>query len=168
MAGVPQDLLSRRWKTRVTRMMPSGPDTFREGRGIVAVHPENVPLAAFLESMGFRVYPLRDEELMHIFTAMVCLPAALLLAGDRDRFAETDAIAREYPLARELLPWAFTVLPSFRSGEEREHYIAAMSTKGGITETIVKSIRSGFPLSRAFRDGIARSREIGREFLPDD
>ena len=59
-----------------------------------------------------------------------------------------------------MYPWAKSVLPNFSSDREREAYIAKMSTKGGITEAVVSSIRSGATLLGAMEAGIDRGREI--------
>lgn len=160
MAGVPTGVLNRRWGIQVIRMMPSGPETLVAKEGIVAVYPENATLSDILQSLGLKVYSLPNEEMMHVFTAGVCLPAAILAARDTDTELEVAEISRLYPLVAELFPWASAVLPSSGSDREREAYIAGMSTKGGITEAIVKSIRSGATFSRAFEAGINRSREI--------
>jgi pyrroline-5-carboxylate reductase len=106
------------------------------------------------------VYSLRDEEMMHVFTAGVCLPAAILGARGTDTNPEIGKIFQTYPHIAELYPWASSVIPAIGSDCEREMYIAGMSTKGGITEAIVSSIRSGAAFSRAFDAGIERSREM--------
>lgn len=163
MAGIPSELLSRRWSVPVTRMMPSGPDTLLAGKGVAAIFPGNRELVQFLEQAEIHVFPLRDEKEMHIFTAGVCLPAAILAAPSRDLEPGIEETCYTFPLIAELRPWAHSVLPQFSSDREREAWIAAMSTKGGITGTIVQAIRAGKPFPTAFRAGVDRCREISAE-----
>ncbi len=112
--------------------------------------------------MGLRVFELSDEEMMHAFTVGVCLPAALLVAGRKEKSVAQAAriIEKEYPGFEEIYVWAKDVLPNFDSDEEREEYVKRMSTKGGITEAIVNSLNSGSTFLTALRCGIAKSREI--------
>lgn len=164
MAAIPRDLLIKRWGVPVVRMMPSGPDSILEGNGIAAIYPENDRLTGLLRLIGVRVWSLPDEEAMNVFTAGVCLPPAILAAEAQGRniTPEVPELAREFPLIGEMYPWARNVLPSTGSDNERDTYIAKMSTKGGITEAIVGSVRSGATLAVAMRVGIDRSREIRR------
>ncbi|HWQ18774.1 MAG TPA: NAD(P)-binding domain-containing protein [Methanotrichaceae archaeon] len=162
MAGISRASLEKALGIEVHRIMPSGPDTIKEKKGIVAVYPHSDLLASVLSHMGMRVYELSDEEMMHFFTVGVCLPAALLVAGMKELSAgpAIDAIVEEYPDFREIYSWAKDVMPVLDSDLEREEYIRRMSTKGGITEAIVESLRSGSTFLDALRSGIARSREI--------
>lgn len=162
MAGISSTALRKALGIDVYRMMPSGPDTIKEKKGIVAIYPHNDLLVSVLSHTGLRVYDLSDEELMHFFTVGVCLPAALLAAGMMGVGTGNaiDAIVEEYPDFREIYSWAKDVLPALDSDLEREEYIRRMSTKGGITEAIVESLRSGSTFLEALRRGIARSREI--------
>jgi len=160
MAALPRSLLRERWGSDVIRMMPSGPDTLREKNGIAGIYPQNAILQSLLEEAGIRVFALPDEEMMQVFTAGVCLPAAILAARGMDIDAEIPAIARKYPLVAEMCPWAKTVLPAVASDLDREAYITTMSTKGGITEAVVNSIRSGASLADAMEAGVGRAGEI--------
>lgn len=146
----------------VCRIMPSGPATIKERKGIAAVHPRSDILIDILSHMGLKVFELSDEETMHAFTVGVCLPAALLMAGEKEADADLAAkiIEKEYPGFEEIYIWAKGVLPEFNSDEERDGYVKKMSTKGGITEAIVNSLNSGSTFLEALRIGIARSREI--------
>ena len=160
MAGVSKASLKKTLGIDVFRIMPSGPDTIRDRKGIVAVYPPNDILINILSCIGLKVYELSDEESMHAFTAGVCLPAALLVAErkglDTDQAARI--IGREYPDFKEIYIWARGVLPP--SVTEQEEYIKRMSTKGGITETIIDSLNSGDYFLDALTKGIARSKEI--------
>lgn len=162
MAGISSTSLKRALGIDVSRIMPSGPDTIKEGKGIVAVYPRSDILIDILPCMGLKISELPDEEMMHAFTVGVCLPAALLAAegkGLNEREA-AETIDKEYPGFKEIYAWAKGVLPDFDSNEERREYVRKMSTKGGITEAIVDSLNSGSMFLEALRMGIIRSREI--------
>jgi pyrroline-5-carboxylate reductase len=162
MAGVSTASLKVALGIDVCRIMPSGPATIKEKKGIAAVHPRNDNLIDILSHMGLKVFELSDEEMMHAFTVGVCLPAALLVAGEMEADADLAAeiIENEYPGFEEIYTWAKGVLPEFDSDEERDGYVKKMSTKGGITEAIVDGLNSGSTFLAALRMGIARSREI--------
>lgn len=166
MAGVSSTMLERVLGVNITRIMPSGPDTIKEGKGIVAIHPRSDILMDILPRIGLRVFELPDEEMMHAFTVGVCLPAALLAAEGKalneaeNEAGSAEAIEKEYPGFREIYLWAKGVLPNFDSDEKRQEYIKKMSTKGGITEAIIDSLNSGNTFLEALRVGISRSREI--------
>lgn len=162
MAGVSSTSLKNAFGVDVYRIMPSGPDTIKKGKGIIAVYPRSDILMDILPCMGLRVFELSDEEMMHAFTVGVCLPAALLVAGRKEKSVAQAAriIEKEYPGFEEIYVWAKDVLPNFDSDEEREEYVKRMSTKGGITEAIVNSLNSGSTFLTALRCGIAKSREI--------
>jgi pyrroline-5-carboxylate reductase len=162
MAGISRASLKRAFGVDVCRIMPSGPDTIREKKGIVAVYPHNDLLVSVLSHTGLRVYEISDEEMMHFFTVGVCLPAALLAAEMLGLSAghAIDAIVEDYPDFKEIHHWAKRALPALSSDLEREEYISRMSTKGGITEAIIDSLRSGSTFLDALRRGIEKSREI--------
>ncbi len=166
MAGVSSTVLERVLGVNITRIMPSGPDTIKEGKGIVAIHPRSDILMDILSHMGLKVFEMSDEEMMHAFTVGVCFPAALLAAegkapnGAENEAGSVEAIEKEYPGFREIYLWAKGVLPNFDSDEKRQEYVKKMSTKGGITEAIVDSLNSGSTFLEALRVGITKSREI--------
>ncbi len=162
MAGISSTSLKNTLGIDVTRIMPSGPDTIKDGKGIVAVYPRSDILRDILPYMGLKIYELPEEEMMHAFTVGVCLPAALLAAGKKE-ISTAHAVKimeKEYPDFEEIYIWAKDVLPNFDSDDEREEYVKKMSTKGGITEAIIDSLNSGGTFATALRMGAARSREI--------
>ncbi len=165
MAGISRASLKRELGIDAFRMMPSGPDTIRERKGIAAVYPRDDALQEILSLMGLGVYELPDEEDMHAFTVGMCLPAALLVAERRglDPSQAVKDFSKEYPDLEEIGSWARSVLPSFDSTEARDEYVRRTSTKGGITEAILDSLNSGCTFPMALRMGIARSREIASE-----
>ena len=160
MAGVSKASLKKALGIDAFRIMPSGPDTIKDRKGIVAVFPPNDILIDILSCIGLEVYELSDEESMHAFTAGVCLSAALLVAERKglDTDQAVRIIGREYSDFGDIYTWARGVLPC--CGSEQEEYITRMSTKGGITEAIIDSLNSGDSFLCALRKGIARSNEI--------
>lgn len=162
MAGVSSASLKNALGIEIFRIMPSGPDTIKERKGIIAVYPHNDALTNIMTCMGMKVYELQDEEMMHIFTVGVCLPAALLLAKELGLNTDMAAniIGKEYADFEEIYTWAKGVLPGFDTSEERDEYIRRMSTKGGITEAIVDSLSSGNTFLTALQSGIARSKHL--------
>lgn len=99
---------------------------------------------------------------MHIFTAGVGLPAALLIANKKGLNTEDliEIIEKEYSDFREIYNWAKNILPDFDSEKDQTKYLEHMSTKGGITEAIVNSLNSGDTFLDSLKKGIARSKEI--------
>lgn len=168
MAGISRASLKSMLGIDVCRMIPSSPDTIEERQGIGAIYPHDDALQEILSLMGLRVYELLDEELMHVFTVGICLPAALLVAGKKglDMSQCLDDFAREYPDFEELSSWARSVQPSFDSDEARDEYIRRTGTKGGITEAMIDSLNSGCTFLTALERGISRSKEIASKKEP--
>jgi len=162
MAGVSLTAIRRLLGVEAVRMMPSGPDSILEGKGIAAIYPHNQALSQVLQGLGLRVFELAAEEQMHIFTAGICLPAALLASGEDEETEEKAcrSLSRQYSDFPEIFSWARSVLPHLEREEDKEDYIRKMATSGGITEGIVKSLERGDDLLMALKQGIERSREI--------
>lgn len=165
MAGITTRILQDLWNIPVHRMMPSGPETILARKSIAGLYPGSPVIRDHLTKIGLEVIVVSDEEQMHDITAGVCFPAALLVARDRKMDIEKEIRAGEAfgSLYSRVLFWAFTVAPQDLSGPERTAYINRMSTPGGITETVCRSIREGNSLHQAYLDGISRCREIGEE-----
>jgi len=165
MAGVSSDTLRKVTGIDVLRMMPSGPETIKANRGIVAVYPHSDTLTKILSSLGLRVYELSSEEMMHIFTVGACLPAALITAQKRgvDTEQAVGILEKVYPDFREIYNWAKNVIPDSKYEEERDEYIKKMSTKGGVTEAIVESLNSGRTFYYALLEGIAKSKALSTD-----
>lgn len=163
-AGVPLALLRNTLGGDVHRMMLSGPDTILSGKGVAALYPEHAPTRAFLTAIPVHVVPIRSEDDLDVFTAGVCLPAAIVLLGKTGEQAKAmERIAVEYPLLTELFAWACRVAPDLPSAEERAAYIHKMVTRGGVTEAILAALESDAPLDAALSRGIARTKEIALE-----
>ncbi len=151
--------------------MPSGPDTILKKKGIVALFPYQDLLGRFLFEMGFKVYKLRREEDLHIFTAGVCLPAALLAAKKLNGTIDNAIleIAKDYPDFGIIYQWAINALPNLDTEAEKDEYIRKMTTKAGITACMIDSIYKNEGFLRAIRNGIARSKAISEQtdlFIP--
>ncbi|OPY49025.1 MAG: pyrroline-5-carboxylate reductase [Methanosaeta sp. PtaU1.Bin060] len=168
MAGISRASLKEMLGIDVFRMMPSSPDTIDKRLGIAAIYPRDDALQEILSLMGLRVYELLDEELMHVFTVGVCLPAALLVAEKMglDLSQCVHDFGRKYPDFEEICSWARGVRPSFYSDEARDEYIRRTSTKGGITEAMIDSLNSGCTFLRAIERGVSRSKEIASKRGP--
>ena len=162
MAGVSLPAIRRLMGIDAVRMMPSGPDTILEGKGIAAIYPNSQPLSRILQGLGLRVFELSAEEQMHVFTAGICLPAALLASGEGEPAAEKACrcLSREYSDFQEIFSWARDVRPHFEKEEDKKDYIRKMATRGGITEAIIKSLERGDNLLMSLKQGIKRGREI--------
>ncbi len=164
MAGIPAELLKKILGRDVYRMMLSGPDTIVAGSGVGAIYPEHGHLKLLLRSMNLNCIETMSEGDMDVFTAGVCLPAAILKAGDPiDQKKAIDKIGMEYPLLSELYTWAVKALPHFQNNAEEEAYVGRMVTKGGITEAIITGLTNGASLDTALQRGIDRTREISGE-----
>lgn len=143
------------------RVMFSGPDTILSGSGMAALYPAQRKIEPVLKKLGLRIYLMHRESDLDVFTAGVCMPAALSVTGTGETAAKgIEEIGKEYPLLKELYPWAKSVTPNFVSADEKERYLTKMSTKGGITEAIIQSLRGGEPLPKALQRGIERSKAI--------
>lgn len=168
-AGVSAELLNRIFRARVIRLMLSGPDTILDVKGAAAMYPEDERLGLLLRAMGLMTVAITTETALDVFTAGVCLPAAILKAGDQE--AQTAAIARiapEYPLFAQLYDWAVTVLPEGQTDGEKADYISKMATGGGVTEAIIRALENGEALDGALKKGIGRIQEISAEIRDAD
>lgn len=100
------------------------------------------------------------------------MPAALLIEENRKKSQEAiKRIETSFPLFPELYEWALKILPHFDNSLQKDSYIKNMATKGGVTEAIITSLKSGAPLDAALMKGIRRSAEIAegteKQFFPN-
>jgi pyrroline-5-carboxylate reductase len=164
MAGAPLELLSRILKTNVYRMMFSGPDTIVSGKGVAAMYPEHDHLKLLLRSINLTHIKTVTESDVDVFTAGVCMSAAVLKADDPiEQQKAIDRIGAEYPMLPELYTWAVKTSLHFQNDADKEAYIGRMVTKRGITEAVINSLENGDPLDTALQKGIARTKEISNE-----
>ena len=163
-AGVPLETLEEIFGENVIRIMLSGPDTVVAGRGVAAMYPENEALKRLLCLMGLRLVTIGTEHDLDVFTAGVCLTAALLKTeSPSEEGRAIEKIGLEYPLLKELYVWAQGAMPEFENKDGREEYIAKMATKGGVTDAIISALERGAALDEALKRGIARTEEISLE-----
>ena len=62
MAGVSLPAIRALLGVEAVRMMPSGPDSIIERKGIAAIYPHNQILSRILQALGLRVFELKVEE----------------------------------------------------------------------------------------------------------
>ncbi|WP_159450362.1 pyrroline-5-carboxylate reductase family protein [Clostridium merdae] len=163
MAGVPIDLLQSVLGSHAYRMMFSGPDTIAQNNGVASMYPEQDNLKQLLRFMSLKYVKSADEKDLDVFTAGVCMPAALLKTDQIDAQQPLNTLKVEYPLFLELYHWANSVLPNFESDVEKKQYIDKMITKGGITEAIIRSLEKGDSFNAALLSGVKRTQEISKE-----
>ncbi len=166
MAGRTVNQLKEIFNREVIRIMPSSPSSIAEGKGISALYPESSLLNNLLSSLGLTVYQLTDEDLFHLFTASVCLPAAFLqLDTDNRECVDEEMIEYykpKYDLFPQLVKWAHSITPSHLTMEEKIAHIEELSTSKGVTEAIVNKIKNGGSLLEGFKAGVTRSEEIAK------
>jgi Pyrroline-5-carboxylate reductase len=162
MAGIAAVTLRNLLGLEVFRIMPSSPGTICQSKGIVALYPDHDILKNILAEMGLSVYEISNEEMLHIFTAGVCLPAAILAARKFSLPSKeaVKTIGEEYPGFENIYEWAVQAVPVFGSEARQREYIGRMLTPGGVTEAIVNSLYAGDGFLAALRKGIARSRSL--------
>lgn len=164
LAGVSVEILKNIFKSDVCRIMLSGPDTIIAEKGVATVYPYNELVACILNRMNLQIFKISDEGYIDIFTAAVCLPAALLQEDNEEVINEAiNEMEKEWASFLDLYKWAKRILPCFNTKNEKVEYIARMITKGGVTEAIIDSLKSGEIFINALRKGITRSKDISRE-----
>ena len=162
-AGVSISSLETILNTRVYRAMISGPDTIISGNGVLALYPYSEKLSSFFDGLKIKVYKLEIEEMVDVFTVGVCLPAAILQANNVEVVLKgIMKLQNEYPLLSNMYRWAKEVVPQFESDYTKNEYINHMCTRGGITEAIINSLKSGSDFDEAIKKGIARIKEISK------
>lgn len=163
-AGLSIEILKSIFKTDIFRMMLSGPDTILSEKGVAALYPYNELIYSILNKMKLRTFEISREVDMNIFTTGVCLPAVLLYEKDEIGLEKAiNEIGLDCTMFLNLYDWAKKVVPSFNTEIEKTQYISRMITKGGITEAIIDSLKSGEEFIIALRKGIARSNDISQE-----
>ena len=165
-AGLSIDALKNKFQNgSVIRLMPSSPYSIAAKQAICAIYPEDTRVHRLLQDMSFAVFSLREERELAIFTASVCLPTVLLAnpISVLERNFLVEQFSKECSHFSMIYEWAENVVPVFETGEERRDYLRKVATKGGITETILKSLETGASLALSMHNGVARSFEISEE-----
>ncbi|VBB09525.1 Hypothetical protein LUCI_4820 [Lucifera butyrica] len=167
LAGLSTEILKKIFNTQIFRMMVSGPDTIVAEKGIATVYPYNELVSYIFQKIKLQFFEISNESEIDIFTAGVCLPAALLLEDNEFAIKEAiNEIGKDYPAFLDIYEWAKGVLPLFNAESEKTEYISKMITKGGVTEAIINSLKSGESFLTALRNGIGRSRDISQKINP--
>jgi pyrroline-5-carboxylate reductase len=163
MAGLPIDLLRIIFKGEVARMMCSGPDTILAGNGVATSYPAGGPLDGLLSLMGMRTLSVASEEELDAFTVGICIPAMLqnTSLSDDDVSDGINSMKSRYPVYGPLEEWIREVTPE-RRGDESAN-LRNVSTKGGVTEAMMKALGEGASFAEALRRGMERGREISDE-----
>lgn len=149
------------------RVMTSAPDTLRKKCGIAAVYPAtNARANRVLAMLRLRVMALRHESGIHAFTAIgPCLPIALTYCEGLGRKVDESELVEtaqkfELPDPSAVVKWARLVRPRNLTEAERSRYISQATTRGGVTEAILRAIERGERISVALECGIRRSQEL--------
>jgi len=162
LAGVPLEVIRDYFGERSVRIMPGPPDSIASGNGMVAVLPADRFVEGLLTSLGLRAFGLSTEEEMHRHTVGMTMPVLLMMAEEMslplDDLLET--LRGECPYFEDVYGWGRSGVDGLSDRAAREAYVRRMVTEGGITDAVVKTIRSGAPMVEAWRAGIQRSREI--------
>jgi pyrroline-5-carboxylate reductase len=149
----------------VYKIMPTSPESIENETAICGIYPSNTNVNKWLKWLGFELFTLNEESEFHYFTAMACMPAALLQIKIQHIKLNEAALFEEAKQAHfeqfELLYNRLkTETPTQLNEAESLQFIRKMTTKGGITESVVNSIKQGETLIQAIDKGIKRSQEI--------
>ncbi|AIO65216.1 pyrroline-5-carboxylate reductase family protein [Burkholderia oklahomensis] len=171
LAGTPLANVARhaRGAGRLARAMISSPDTIVAGRSIGAFYGDaGAQAKALFERIGTEVVALDGDARFDAFTALgPCLPIALTYceaAGIAPRDDDVLECAAACGLGdwRRVLDWAQQVRPRNLSEADTQAYLDRAATPGGITEAILRSLRTRGHLSDALRDGIRHGAAMAR------
>jgi pyrroline-5-carboxylate reductase len=168
LAGIPLEMLPVRPSlTRKARLMTSTPDTLLAADAIAATYPPGDRLVGQLcHALGARVFELTSESDFSAFTALgPCLPVALTVCEGMGRVvdeAEIVDLATTMGLKcwDDVVRWARERQPRGLTSEQRDSYVDQASTPGGVTESVVRALKSGLSLTNSLRCGVARSDEM--------
>jgi len=167
MAGWSTQQLSSALNTPVFRIMPSGPNSIEQGDGVAALFPYNETLEAWLKSLHIQPTLLKDEAEMHVFTASVCLPAAVVRARLLGRSLQPERILRErqkkHPFLSANIRWAFKSAEQFVDPAECEAMILRMKTPGGVTAALLEEFERSADIDLAFENAIERSQALAEQ-----
>lgn len=164
MAGLPLSLLSRFFSGKVVRMMCSGPDTIENGLGIAVTWPRNDLAEDVIRLMGIELYSVGFEEELDSFTVGICIPP-ILLNVSRSEEEITDALDKMrslFPVYGTLDGWIKKTAVA-QGAAMQSSSLENVKTKGGISEAMMLSLKSG----GTFQEALARGLERGREITAD-
>jgi len=164
MAGLPQTLLSNFFSGRVVRMMCSGPDSIADGLGIAVTYPRERRAEAAIRLMGIELFEVSSEEELDSFTVGICVPPILLNVNrpDDEIRKALAAMQLRFPVYGRLAGWIGEVMAA-RTSVESGACLENVMTKGGISESMFRSMELGGGFAAALEQGLARGREITAE-----
>lgn len=163
-AGLSIKMLKRVFNRTIFRMMISGPDTIVSNKGVAALYPYDRFVGNLINQMSMTLFKLSNENDLNMFTAGVCLPAALLLEDNEKNIQNAlNELQIDFAWFSKLYTWSKGVLPVLATEREKNDYIAKMVTEGGVTEAIINSLKDGELFLSALRRGMNRSQEISEE-----
>lgn len=161
MAGLPLSLLSRFFSGKVVRMMCSGPDTIENGLGIAVTWPQNDLAEDVIRLMEIELYSVSFEEELDSFTVGICIPP-ILFNVSRSEEEITDALGKMrslFPVYGALDGWIKKVAMA-QGAAAQSSSLENVKTKGGISEAMMLSLKSGGTFHEALTRGLERGREI--------
>ena len=161
MAGISLAALRTFFDRDICRAMCSGPDTIESGMGISTLWHANDLAKSLLSIAGIRNLDIDAEAELDAFTAGICIPPIItnIKVSRAERADAMASLARDYPVFGELAGWIESSL-AIHGGEKSASSLENVSTKGGISEAMISSLRSGTCLELAVRRGIERGWEI--------
>ena len=122
--------------------------------------------ARLCHALGARVFELASERDFSAFTALgPCLPVALTVCEGIGRAVdESEIVELASALGLEgwdeVVRWARSRQPHGLTPARRDSYVTQASTPGGVTEAVVRALRSGLSLTDSLRSGVVRSDEM--------
>lgn len=142
----------------IYNMMPSGPETLLDQKGICALYPANSFIQNLMESLQVNVFAVTSEKAFYVFTTALCLPAAFLQLNaypcEEDASAFIINYSKWIPQFAAVYQWAKNVTPLNLNEEDKNRIIKNMSTEGGVTENLVHHIIEGNKFFDAFSKAV--------------
>lgn len=164
MAGLPLSILSRHFGGKVVRMMCSGPDTIESGWGIAVTYPRNNCAEDAIRLMGIELYQVDFEEELDSFTVGICIPP-ILLNFSRSGNEITEALQKmekRFPVYGRLDGWIDKVMGTHGTMEQSA-CLDNIMTRGGISESMLITLKNGGSFMESLERGLERGREITAE-----
>lgn len=163
MAGISLDQLAKDCSARTYRMMCSGPESIIRGTGLLAIYPKEQQQQMSVRLLKQTEISINQEEDLDLFTVAICLPAVLLQLshsfGEDTVQQAIDELLAHYQandMIQKIICWAKQQIQEITQIDQQKAYITHMATSGGITESMVQTVRCVPSLTAAFTVGIAR------------
>ncbi|QES88210.1 NAD(P)-binding domain-containing protein [Rhizosphaericola mali] len=138
----------------IYNVMPSGPETLLDQKGICALYPVNASVQTLMQALKIKVFSVDSEKAFYLFTTALCLPAAFLYMNEYPNFEEEtvfiDVYKKWIPHFAEVYQWAKKATPLDLNDLDKHAIIKNMSTVGGVTENLVNHLKNGDTFSLGF------------------